>query len=70
MGIALEHDKKIDALTWRVSELEEKVKILAIAVITNGGIDIPEPEPVEEEVVEYEDEEIEEDVEEEEVEEE
>ena len=44
MGIALEHDKKIDALTSRVSELEEKVKILAIAVITNGGIDIPEPE--------------------------
>ena len=52
MGIALEHDKKIDALTWRVSELEEKVKILAIAIITNGGIEVPEPEPepVEEEV--------------------
>ena len=64
MGIALEHDKKIDALTWRVSELEEKVKILAIAVITNGGIDIPEPEPVEEDV-EYEDEELEELLEEE-----
>ena len=30
MGIALEHDKKIDALIWRVDELENKVKIIVV----------------------------------------
>ena len=51
MGIALEHDKKIDALIWRVDELENKVKILAIALITSDTyVPEPEPEPVEEEV--------------------
>ena len=53
MGIALEHDKKIDALTYRVSELEEKVRILAIALITNEVGHIPvEDEVVEEPVAE------------------
>ncbi len=61
MGIALEHDKKIDALTYRVSELEEKVRILAIALITNEVGHIPvEDEAVEEPVEDkYEVEEVE-----------
>ena len=37
MGIALEHDKKIDALTYRVSELEDKVRILAIGSEPDWG---------------------------------
>ena len=52
MGIALEHDKKIDALTYRVDELEEKVRILAIALITNEVGHIPVEEEVIEEVIE------------------
>ena len=73
MGIALEHDKKIDALTYRVSELEEKVRILAIAIITNEIGHLPvEDKAVEEPIVdesEVEDdpyEQVEEEVEEEE----
>ena len=58
MGRALEHDKKIDVLTWRIDKLEGDLKILAIALITSDTY-IPKPEPVEEEV-EYEEEDWEE----------
>ena len=68
MGRALEHDKKIDVLTWQVEKLEERVKILAIALITSDTY-VSKLEPEEE--VEYEDEDWEEEeVEEEEEEEE
>ena len=66
MGRALEHDKKIDVLTWRIDKLEGDLKILAIALITSDTyVPEPEPEPVEEEE-EYEDEGWEEEEEEEE----